>query len=93
MSVINPELLARLFDRHAPALALYARQWCGTPEDVVQDAFVKLARLRTRPFVTVRSTPAETTEIGAGSRLGPMEAKRGSRRTTTGSTRKKQRGC
>jgi RNA polymerase sigma factor (sigma-70 family) len=53
MSVINPELLARLFDRHAPALALYARQWCGTPEDVVQDAFVKLARLRTQPERTL----------------------------------------
>jgi RNA polymerase sigma-70 factor (ECF subfamily) len=49
MSVINPEFLARLFDRHAPALVLYARQWCATPEDVVQDAFVKLARLRAQP--------------------------------------------
>jgi RNA polymerase sigma-70 factor (ECF subfamily) len=53
MSVINPELLARLFDRHAPALVLYARQWCETPEDVVQDAFVKLARLRTQPERTI----------------------------------------
>jgi RNA polymerase sigma factor (sigma-70 family) len=49
MPAINPELLARLFDRHAPALVLYARQWCETPEDIVQDAFVKLARLRTQP--------------------------------------------
>jgi RNA polymerase sigma-70 factor (ECF subfamily) len=49
MSVNNPEVLARLFDRHARALVLYARQWCATPEDVVQDAFIKLARLRTQP--------------------------------------------
>jgi RNA polymerase sigma-70 factor (ECF subfamily) len=49
MPAINPEHLARLFDLHSPALVLYARQWCGTPEDVVQDAFVKLARLRTQP--------------------------------------------
>jgi len=49
MPGIEPELLARLFDQHAPALALYARQWCETPEDVVQDAFVKLARLRDQP--------------------------------------------
>ena len=47
MPGIEPERLAMLFDRHAPALVLYARQWCGTPEDVVQDAFVKLARTQT----------------------------------------------
>lgn len=31
-------------DRHAAGLVLFARQWCGTPEDVVQAAFLKLAR-------------------------------------------------
>jgi RNA polymerase sigma-70 factor (ECF subfamily) len=30
-------------DEHAAALVLYARQWCAAPEDVVQEAFVKLA--------------------------------------------------
>ncbi len=35
--------LGRLIDRHAAALELYARQWCETPEDVVQEAFLKLA--------------------------------------------------
>jgi RNA polymerase sigma-70 factor (ECF subfamily) len=30
-------------DQHAAALLLYARQWCSAPEDVVQEAFVKLA--------------------------------------------------
>jgi RNA polymerase sigma factor (sigma-70 family) len=49
MPGIEPELLAMLFDRHAPALVLYARQWCGAPEDVVQDVFVKLARIGTEP--------------------------------------------
>ena len=29
-------------DEHAPALVLYARQWCSAAEDVVQEAFVKL---------------------------------------------------
>jgi RNA polymerase sigma-70 factor (ECF subfamily) len=29
-------------DDHAAALVLYARQWCSAPEDVVQEAFVKL---------------------------------------------------
>ncbi len=41
---VGPGLLGRLLDRHAAALALYARQWCRTPDDVVQQAFVQLAR-------------------------------------------------
>lgn len=40
---MEPELLGSLIDRLAAALELYARQWCDTPEDVVQEAFVKLA--------------------------------------------------
>jgi RNA polymerase sigma-70 factor (ECF subfamily) len=40
---MGPDALARLVDAHAPALLLYARQWCSAPEDVVQEAFVKLA--------------------------------------------------
>jgi len=44
MSSPSPELLAQLLDRHGAALALLARQWCGTAEDVVQEAFVRLAR-------------------------------------------------
>ena len=39
--------LGCLIDRHAAALVLYARQWCSTPEDVVQEAFLALmARAR-----------------------------------------------
>jgi len=34
--------LTALIDAHAGPLVLYARQWCGAPEDVVQDAFLKL---------------------------------------------------
>ena len=45
---MGPELLGRLFDEHAPALVLYARQWSNRPEDAVQDAFVALAR-QSRP--------------------------------------------
>jgi RNA polymerase sigma-70 factor (ECF subfamily) len=40
---------ASLVDAHAARLVLYARQWCGAPEDVVQDALLKLARLRRPP--------------------------------------------
>jgi RNA polymerase sigma-70 factor (ECF subfamily) len=34
----------QLVDEHAAALMLYARQFCAAPEDVVQDAFLKLFR-------------------------------------------------
>jgi RNA polymerase sigma-70 factor (ECF subfamily) len=40
---MNHDLLAHLLDQHAAALELYARQWCATPEDIVQEAFLKLA--------------------------------------------------
>ncbi len=43
MPQIAPEELGRLFREHAPALHLYARQWPSGDEDLVQDAFVKLA--------------------------------------------------
>jgi RNA polymerase sigma factor (sigma-70 family) len=46
---MGPEQLAALVDRHAAALTLYARQWCATPEDVVQTAFLKLVRQTTPP--------------------------------------------
>ncbi len=40
---MGPEQIGPLIDTHAAALVLYARQWCASPEDVVQEAFVKLA--------------------------------------------------
>ena len=45
----GPEVLGRLVDRHAAALELYARQLCPSPEDVVQEAFVRLASLGEAP--------------------------------------------
>ena len=47
--MMKPDVLGRLLDEHAAALVLYARQWCATPEDVVQEAFVKLAAQRPEP--------------------------------------------
>jgi RNA polymerase sigma factor (sigma-70 family) len=44
MARIAPEELGRLYRVHAPALRLYARQWPEGDEDLVQDAFVKLAQ-------------------------------------------------
>jgi RNA polymerase sigma-70 factor (ECF subfamily) len=49
MRSIGPEQLGRLFDEHAAALVLYARPWCDGPEDIVQEAFIKLARQWTVP--------------------------------------------
>ncbi len=44
MRPLDPETLGRLYRRHAPALRLYARQWPGAGDDLVQEAFVRLAR-------------------------------------------------
>ena len=49
MASVGPELLERLTTEYAAALVLYARQWCGTPEDVVQEAFLKLVVQKTPP--------------------------------------------
>ncbi len=49
MAGVGPELLERLAREHAAALVLYARQWCAAPEDVVQDAFVKLVAQKKPP--------------------------------------------
>lgn len=46
---MDPERLGQLIDRHADALVLYARQWCDSPEDVVQEAFVSLSAQRPSP--------------------------------------------
>jgi RNA polymerase sigma-70 factor (ECF subfamily) len=51
--MMGPEILGRLVDEHAAALTLYARQWCAAPEDVVQEAFLKLVTQRPPPTNTV----------------------------------------
>ena len=46
---VGAELVSRLFDSHARALMLYARQLCTDPEDAVQEAFLKLSEQRSAP--------------------------------------------
>jgi RNA polymerase sigma-70 factor (ECF subfamily) len=46
---MSPGELARLIDEKAPALVLYARQWCEAAEDVVQQAFLDLVTQRCPP--------------------------------------------
>jgi RNA polymerase sigma factor (sigma-70 family) len=49
MDHVGPDLLSRLLDEHGSRLVLYAQQWCASPEDVVQEAFVALVRQRPAP--------------------------------------------
>ncbi len=49
MDAAGPEQLTRLLDEHSAALVLYAQQWCGAPQDVVQNAFLQLMRQRPVP--------------------------------------------
>lgn len=49
MAAIDADELGRLFDQYAPALVLYARRRTPEPEDIVQDAFIRLAAQRSRP--------------------------------------------
>ena len=46
---VTPELLGHLLDEHGGALALFASQWCDSPDDCVQDALIELARQRVVP--------------------------------------------
>jgi RNA polymerase sigma factor (sigma-70 family) len=46
---MDSDWLGGLVDRYAAALELYARQWCHAPEDVVQEAFLKLVAQRPLP--------------------------------------------
>jgi RNA polymerase sigma-70 factor (ECF subfamily) len=46
---VTPEQLGRWLDEHGRALVLFARQWCHSADDVVQEAFVRLARQPAAP--------------------------------------------
>lgn len=43
MAAADARLLGQLLDQQGAALELYARQWCDSPADVVQEALVRLA--------------------------------------------------
>jgi RNA polymerase sigma factor (sigma-70 family) len=47
---MDAALLGPLMDAHAAGLTLYARQWCVAPEDVVQEAFMKLVAQAETPM-------------------------------------------
>ncbi|MGC4002396.1 MAG: sigma-70 family RNA polymerase sigma factor [Pirellulales bacterium] len=49
MPRLDADALAGLLDEHAARLTLFARQRCATPEDVVQEAFIRLVGVRPTP--------------------------------------------
>jgi RNA polymerase sigma factor (sigma-70 family) len=49
MAILTPEVVTRLWDEHGAALVLYAQQWCQTPQDAVQEAFLMLVRQAVPP--------------------------------------------
>jgi RNA polymerase sigma-70 factor (ECF subfamily) len=82
---MTPHEFARLLDCHGPPLVLYARQWCGIPEDVVQEAFLALLGLRKPPrdavpwlYRVVRNRAIDASRMA--DRRGRREAAVGSRR-------------
>jgi len=54
MAWITPEQLGHLYREHGPALRLYVRQWPEGDEDLVQEAFVKLAQQSPAPQQVLR---------------------------------------
>lgn len=42
-------IIQEILEIHAPALQLFARQWCESPEDCLQDVVIKISRMDTVP--------------------------------------------
>jgi RNA polymerase sigma-70 factor (ECF subfamily) len=68
---MSPRQLGELIDRHGPALVLFARQWCSAPEDIVQDAYLKLIAQKHPPddpaawlFRVVRNGALDAAKMG-----------------------------
>jgi len=63
---------ARLVEGHSGRLVLFARQWTSAPEDAVQEAFLRLARLSVDPDDPVawlyRATRNAAIDAGKGER-------------------------
>jgi RNA polymerase sigma-70 factor (ECF subfamily) len=77
---------ARLMDTHGPPLILYARQWCAAPEDVVQDAFLKLIALGHPPseivawlYRVVRNAAIDASRTERNRRRRESEVAKGAR--------------
>ena len=49
VNFIEPLQLRELVDTYCGALVLYARQWCSSPDDVVQEALIDLSQQACAP--------------------------------------------
>ena len=49
MTHIDAQTLTAVINAHGAALVLYARQWCRTPDDAVQEALIELVRQNSTP--------------------------------------------
>ena len=47
--MVLSSILREILEVHAPALQLFARQWCESPEDCIQEVVIKLSRLEKVP--------------------------------------------
>lgn len=72
MDGLAPEILTRLWADYRAALVLYARQWSAAPDDVVQEAFLLLARQPVAPdnpvgwlYRVVRNRAINAARLGA----------------------------
>ena len=54
MSRNHTDVIEQLVRDHSARLVLYARQWTRDPEDIVQEAFAKLATCRPLPNESIR---------------------------------------
>lgn len=79
----GPELLARLLDEHAAALALYARQWSSSPEDIVQEALLQLMRESEAPANPVGWIYRVTRNLAISAARGHSRRARHERRAGT----------
>jgi RNA polymerase sigma-70 factor (ECF subfamily) len=72
VTVLGPENLRKLLDAQYPALVLYARQWCDSPEDAVGEALLALVQQKDQPrdflpwlYRVVRNAAVSAARAGA----------------------------
>jgi RNA polymerase sigma factor (sigma-70 family) len=86
---IGPQQIGELFDRHAAALVLYARQWTTSADDCVQESLIELASQSVAPtnpaawlYRVVRNRALNASRA-ARRRSSREQAAIGARRATT----------
>jgi RNA polymerase sigma-70 factor (ECF subfamily) len=68
--------LAELVSQRGHALVLYARQWCDAPEDIVQEALLRMLRQPRRPAHPVAWLHVTVRRLACNQRRGESRRKR-----------------